>query len=378
MAQCRAGRQIRLRGGGGVVKPFRVGVVGAGIFGVNHLNAFRQLSYSGVAELAAVAEVDKDRARWVEENYQVPVYADYKEMLEKEDLDAVTVATPDHHHRDVVVAAASMGKHVLCEKPLATTVQDCREMIDAANKANVLLQVDFHKRYDPEHIAVRERVTAGDFGKILYGSVYMEDRIEVPADWFPNWQPQSSPGWFLAPHFIDLVRWIMGGSNGKTVFARGHKEVLKKEHGLDTWDALSALVEFENGATITFEVSWILPREFEAIVNQEMRLVGTKGVWEIDSQDRGSRYCLRADGMHTQNSGFISEAVDKQGRTIFKGYGMEAIEDIIHNMIRLREGATIESLAGTYPSGEDGLEVTKIAAAIHESAETGKALEIGK
>lgn len=360
------------------MKPLRVGVVGAGIFGVNHLNAFSQLSHTGLAELAAVADIDEKRARWVEENYGVPVYLDYNEMIAKSELDVVTVATPDYVHRDVVLAAVSNGKHVLCEKPLATTVQECREMVDAARKANVLLEVDFHKRFDPEHIAIRKRVSAGDFGKILYGGVYMEDRIEVPVDWFPHWAHLSSPGWFLAVHFIDLVRWIMGSPNGSTVFARGRKELLKKEHGIDTWDSLSALVEFENGATFTFDVSWILPREFEAIVNQEMRLVGTKGVWEIDSQDRGSRYCRQAEGMRTQNSNFISEYVDRDGRTVWRGYGIEAIEDVLHNVIAIRSGATIKSLAGTYPSGEEGLEATKIAAAIHESAETGKVVEIAK
>lgn len=355
----------------------RVGVVGAGIFGVNHLNTFRQMAGSGLAGLAAVAEIDEKRAKWVEENYHVPVYLDYNEMIANEKLDVVTVATPDHVHSEVVLAALAAGKHVLCEKPLATTVKECQAMVDAAKKANLLLEVDFHKRFDPEHIAIRNRVVSGDFGRILYGGVYMEDRIEVPVDWFPHWAPLSSPGWFLAVHFIDLVRWIMGGSNGKTVFARGHRELLKKEYGVDTWDSLSALVEFQNGATITFDVSWILPREFEAIVNQECRLVGTRGLWEIDSQDRGSRYCRQSEGMRTQNSNFISEYTDRHGRKVWRGYGIEAIEDLIHNIIRLREGATIQDLAGTYPSGEDGLEVTRIAEAIHQSAETGKVIDIG-
>ena len=151
--------------------PVKVGVVGAGIFGVNHLNAFRQLSYLGVAELAAVAEVNEKRAKWVEENYGCPVYRDYNEMFAKPDIDAVTVVTPDHLHKPIVLAAAAAGKHVLVEKPLDVTVEGCQAMIDAAKKANVLLQVDFHKRYDPEHIAMERRVSSGEFGKVLYGSV---------------------------------------------------------------------------------------------------------------------------------------------------------------------------------------------------------------
>lgn len=360
---------------GGFVVSVRIGVVGAGIFGVNHLNAFRQLSYLGVAELAAVAEVNEKRAEWVRANYGVPVYLDYNEMLEKESLDGVTVVTPDHLHKPVVLAAVASGKHVLVEKPLDTTVEGCVEMVEAAKKANVLLQVDFHKRYDPEHIEMERRISAGEFGKILYGSVCMEDRIEVPVEWFPHWAPSSSPGWFLGVHFYDLVRWVIK-SNGKTVFARGRKETLKNDYNIDTYDSISAMVEFQNGAVVSFDTSWILPRGFEAIVNQEIRLVGTKGVWEIDSQYRGSRSCVEGEGMRTYNNNFLREAVDKQGRQIFKGYGIESIEDFAYNIQSLKEGKTLKDLEGTYPSGEDGLEVTKIAAAVHESARTGKVVEI--
>ncbi|MCX8052944.1 MAG: Gfo/Idh/MocA family oxidoreductase [Armatimonadetes bacterium] len=355
--------------------PVKVGVVGAGIFGVNHLNTFRQLSYTGVAELAAVAEINPDRAEWVRANYGCPVYLDYNEMLEKEDLDGVSVVTPDHLHRPVTLAACAAGKHVLCEKPLDVTVEGCQEMIDAARRANVLLQVDFHKRYDPEHIAMERRVSSGELGKILYGKVCMEDRIEVPVDWFPHWAPSSSPGWFLGVHFFDLVSWVMK-STGKRVFAVGRKETLNNDYGIDTYDSISAMVEFANGAVISFDLSWILPREFEAVVNQEIKLVGTKGLWEIDTQYRGSRSCVAGEGMKTYNNGFISTYTDKQGRTIYRGYGVESIEDFVRNILALKNGSTLDRLAGKYPSGEDGLEVTKIAVAAHESARTGKVIDI--
>lgn len=353
----------------------RVGVVGAGIFGVNHLNAFRQLSYLGVAELAAVSEVNEERAKWVEENYGCKVYRDYNEMFANPEIEAVTVVTPDHLHKPICIAAAAAGKHVLVEKPLDVTVEGCHAMIDAAKKANVLLQVDFHKRYDPDHIALERRVSGGEFGKVLYGSVCMEDRIEVPSEWLKRWAPSSSPAWFLGVHFYDLVRWAIK-SNGKSVYAKGHKGLLRDEYEVDTWDAINATVEFQNGAVFTFDTSWILPKSFEAIVNQEIRLVGTKGAWEIDSQYRGSRSCVVDEGMRTWNNNFMREATDKQGRKIFKGYGIESIEDFAYNVQAIKDGDTIESLAGTYPSGEDGLEVTKIGVAVHESVRTGKVVDI--
>ncbi|MDO8586499.1 MAG: Gfo/Idh/MocA family oxidoreductase [Armatimonadota bacterium] len=356
--------------------PVKIGVIGAGKFGTNHLNAFRQMSYTGVAELAAVAEANPARAEEVRKEYGCPVYLDYHEMLEKVDLDGVSVVTPDHLHRQITVDAAKAGKHVLVEKPLDTTVEGCDAMIRAAKDSRVLLQVDFHKRYDPDHRALEARVKAGEMGDILYGSVYMEDRIDVPVDWFPHWAPNSSPTWFLGVHFFDLVRWAIK-SEARTVFATGSRKFLKEVHGVDTWDSISAKVDFVDGASFNFDVSWILPRGFESIVNQAIRVVGTKGVWEIDSQDRGSRSCIEDEGMRTYNNNFLREQTDKYGRTVYRGYGAESIEDFAYNVALLKDGVkTLNDMSGMYPSGEDGREVTRIAVAVHESIDTGQVIKL--
>lgn len=356
--------------------PVKIGVIGAGKFGTNHLNAFRQLAYTGVAELAAVAEVNAARGEEVRREYGCPVFLDYREMLQEVDLDGVAVATPDHLHRQLAINAAKAGKHILVEKPLDTTVEGCEAIIQAAKDSNALLQVDFHKRYDPDHKALETRVKDGDMGDILYGSVYMEDRIDVPVDWFPNWAPHSSPTWFLGVHFFDLVRWAIK-SDAKTVFATGSRKFLKKEYGIDTWDSISAKVDFENGAAFNFDLSWILPRGFEAIVNQEIRVVGTRGVFEIDSQDRGSRSCLDGEGMRTYNNNFLRKQEDKYGRTVYRGYGAESIEDFAYNVALLKDGARkLDDLTGTYPSGEDGREVTRVAVAVHESIDSGQVIRL--
>jgi predicted dehydrogenase len=354
--------------------PARIGIIGGGTFGINHLRAFRQMGYTGQAELVALAEINEETLRTRLEEFGVKGYTDYKVMIEKEDLDAVTVVTPDHLHREIAVYCAKAGKHVLVEKPLDVTVAGCREMIAAAKGANVLLQVDFHKRYDPEHEQVQIAVRNGDLGDILYGYAHMEDRIEVPADWFPHWAGQSSPVWFLGVHFYDLVRWILG-CNAKRVFATGQRQHLKSL-GVDTFDAVQAHVEFENGAGVCFETSWILPREFEAVVNQGLRLVGTKGLWEVDTQDRGAGSCLVGSGMRTWNNSFLRERTDKRGRPYFRGYGAESIEDFAHNVNFLLDGGSLEELQGQHATGEDGLEVTKIAVAAHRSVETGQPVEL--
>ena len=351
----------------------RIGVVGVGTFGINHLRCFRQLGYIGVAELVAAADLNEELLNERKQQFDFNAYTSVDEMLEKEQLDAITIVTPDPFHREVALKAAAAGVHILSEKPLDVTVAGCQEMIDAADKAGVLLMVDFHKRYDEYHIAMKQKIQAGDLGDIEYGYAHMEDRIEVPKDWFPGWAQKSSPGWFLGIHFYDLARFLMEAEPTR-VWATGVKKRLL-EFGIDSYDSISAKVEFANGSTVAFDTSWILPYEFEAIVNQGIRLVGTKGLLECDSQDRGTITCCVDQGMMTHNQSFLRQRFDKQGREIFEGYGMDSIADFAHNVNVLLDGGSLDDLGG-YPSGYDGLQATKLASAVHESLDTKGIVEI--
>jgi len=353
----------------------RIGVVGVGTFGINHLRCFRQMEYTGEAELVAACDTNEALLQQRLQEFSFRPYSDYREMLEKEDLDGITVVTPDPLHHDIVLAAAEAGVHVLCEKPLDVTVEGCLEMTEACAKAGVLLMVDFHKRYDEYHLAMKEKIQAGDLGDIQYGYVHMEDRLEVPRDWFPGWAAKSSPAWFLGIHFYDLARFLLE-ANGVAVWATGAKGRLE-ELGIGGWDSISAKVLFDNGATIAFDTSWILPDGFEAIVNQGIRLVGTKGMLECDSQDRGTLTCCADDNppQQTHNKSFLRMRRDKYGREIWEGYGMTSIADFALNVNLLLEGKRLEDL-GPYPSGEDGIEATKIAAGVHRSLETGGIVEL--
>ena len=353
----------------------RIGIVGLGTFGLNHLRTFRQLQWAGVCELVAGCDVNEKLLAERRESFEFAAYSDFHEMLAKEKLDGVTVVTPDPYHRDIVLAAAEAGVHILCEKPLDVTVEGCVEMIGACERKGLLLQVDFHKRFDEYHIAMKQKIDAGDLGQVEYGYAHMEDRIEVPRDWFPGWAKQSSPGWFLGIHFYDLARWMVG-ANGKRAWASARKGALSSV-GVDTYDSISAMVEFANGATVCFDTSWILPEGFGAIVNQGIRLVGTKGVIECDSQDRGTWTCCETDTpmMQSHNKSFLRMKIDRQGREVWEGYGIESIADFAYNVNAILDGAKVGEMARTC-TGEDGLEATKIACAVHESAASGKIVEI--
>jgi predicted dehydrogenase len=354
--------------------PVRIAVVGAGKFGETHLDVYSRMSASGVA-LAAIAETDAARAEALRGRYGCPVYPGHREMLAREELDAVSVATPDDLHRAVVLDAVAAGKHVLVEKPLDISVEGAAEMVRAARSAGVLLQVDFHKRYDPDHQSIERRVRAGDLGRILYGYVHMEDRIEVPAEWFPGWAPRSSPAWFLGIHFYDLVRWILK-AEAASVTATGTKAKLLGDHGIDAYDCVNAKIDFASGAAFSFDTSWILPKSFEAVVNQGLRIVGTQGLVECDSQDRGTRSCIAGEGMATYNNNFRRESADRTGRRILRGYGVESLEDFAGNVAFLKAGGRLADLRGVWASGEDGLEATRIASAVHESLASGRTVRL--
>lgn len=353
----------------------RIGIVGAGIFGAMHLKAFSQLARDGKCELVGFVARRKEQREEREAEFGVPGFGALAEMIERARPGAITVVTPDHAHREFVLEAAASGVHSLSEKPLDVTSEGCQEMIDACQKAGVFLQVDFHKRYDPDHQAAQKAVRAGKIGEPLYGNVHMEDRIEVPTKWLTSWAAQTSPAWFLGVHFYDLVRWILG-SEPKRVYATGQKTRLKSDFGLDTYDCINARIDFENGATVSFDTSWILPESFEAIVNQGVRLVGTLGMFEVDSQDRGTMSCIDGDGMRTYNNNFYRELTAKDGSTSYAGYGIESILDFVHNVNYILEQGGGARPQGVWADGFDGLQATRMALAAHRSIDEGRVVDL--
>ncbi len=353
----------------------RIGVVGAGTFGLMHFRAFSQLQRQGLAELVGFAELRDDLRELRSKEFGITGYSSMAEMVEKAKPEAITVVTPDHTHRPIALEAATAGLHILSEKPLDVTEEGCKEVIDACRKAGILLMVDFHKRYDPDHLAAHRAVRSGKIGEPLYGYAHMEDRIEVPSEWFPNWAPSSSPAWFLGVHFYDVIRWIIG-SEPKSVFATGAKKRLKPDFGIDTYDCVNAKIGFENGCTIAFDASWVLPKSFEAVVNQGCRIVGTKGLFEIDTQDRGTMSCIDEEGMRTYNNGFFREDTDKGGNPLYAGYGIESITDFVHNVAHIKENGIDNRPPGIWADGFDGLQASRMALAAHKSIEEGKIIQL--
>ncbi len=349
----------------------RIGVIGGGKFGGLHLQIFSQLMKRGDVELVGLADLNENLLNQRKKEFGVKPYTDYRKMIEEEKPDAVSVATPDHLHRKIAVDVLNMGVNVLVEKPLDITVEGCLEIIETAEKNNKFLQVDFHKRFDPASIEVYNNIKQGNLGEILYATAYMNDKIEVPSEWFKTWAHNSSSFWFLGSHLVDLLMWLTG-KKPKEVIAVGQKEKLKSL-GIDTYDYVNAIIKNEDGSSFLIETNWIQPENFESIVDQGFKVVGTDGNIEVDAQDRGIRGSLKNEsGTNTFNPYFHFSKKNPDGTVTLGGYGVDSIIDFVNNIRYLKNGMTIKQLEGTYASGRDGMLVTAVCEAVSNSLKTGK------
>lgn len=350
----------------------RIGIVGAGTYGVIHFDALiqRQRLRNDV-EVVGFADLNEQRRVLIEAEYGVKGYRSHRELFEKAKPDAITVATPDHLHHSVVMDALRAGLQVLVEKPLATDISEAREMASLAKEKDLLLQVDFHKRFDPYHIDLKSRIERGELGRLQYGYCWMEDRLSVGTEMIgqKSWEQQGSPAWFLGIHMIDLSYWLMGFPKASKVYAHGFKGKLQSL-GIDIYDSVKADVTFSNGAVVTFDTSVVLPNSHESIVRQGVKMVGSDGFMEVDSQYRGARGCTTGNGMETPNLGKSSLRMDKHGTTTKIGYLYDSIYDFVDNLEFLESGHDMEELTGTYADAQQGLETTKIGVAIEKSMKT--------
>lgn len=247
----------------------RIATVGTGLFGQVHLAA---VSQHPSARLVGVCDVAPDRAQAVGTEYGVRAVTDYRKIADDPDIDAVTVATPDFAHTEIVCSMLEAGKHVLVEKPMAVSVEDARRIVLTARRSGRFLMVDFHNRWNPPFADAIEKVDAGLLGEPVAAAARLANSLYVPLKML-SWAGKSGPHWFLFPHIVDLVCRLFR-KPVRRVTACGRKGVLL-ERGIDAWDAIQALAEFEGGGSAVFETAWILPETHPAIVDFDVTLLGT-------------------------------------------------------------------------------------------------------
>ncbi len=329
----------------------RVAVVGNGsIAKYRHIPEYAANPH---VELVAFCDLNEELASEFAEKYDAVAYTDYEEMLAKEKIDAVSVCTQNVDHAKVSIAAANAGAHVLCEKPMATSLEEAQAMIEAAKKNNVYLMIGHNQRLMPPHVKAKEILDSGRLGKLLtFKTTFGHGGPE-------GWSVQGKEGWFfkkekafvgamgdLGVHKTDLIRYLLGE---EVVEVSAFVETLHK-HG-DVDDNATCLLRMESGAIGTMAASWTYYKGED----NTSTFYCENGVLEIkDNPDVQVVVKLRNGTVEQYKVGAI--ATNEEGGQMNSGVIDEFIKSIVTK--------TPPSI-----SGEEGMKSLNVVLACLESAE---------
>lgn len=362
-------------------KTIQLALVGAGMFGGDvHLRAYADLQRFGIAGQLARVGLDKYSRDLAPVKFDLVAVATRSEASAKKsaaffkdltgsepscfhgdepwndilkafpDLDVMAVATPDHLHTAPVLAALKAGVHVLTEKPMCLSTHEADEIINAAKAKNLIVGVDMHKRYDPDHLRIRDDIQ-NRIGAPLYGTAYLEEPLEVSTSTF-KWVESSDPFSYVGPHWTDLI-FSYYKSKPVSLTAVGQKKRLIRD-GINAYDAVQVRVDFDNGMSINFHNNWITPADFEGPVNQGHEIVGADGKVESDQQYRGFRWWNAGGGSRTSNNHFTRDVLRADGTKAYIGYGVDSLTVALVAICDVKfAGATRDAVAHLYPTAEE-------------------------
>jgi UDP-N-acetylglucosamine 3-dehydrogenase len=323
----------------------RVGLVGAGFMGGVHLNA-----YAGITEVEVVGVADARVGAAVAGAKMVGArpYASYEELVSAEDVEVVDVCLPTALHRDLALRAAGEGRHVILEKPIARTMEDAQEIVEAFSGDGPRLFVGHVVRFFPEYVGIKEKIEAGDLGTV--GVVRTSRRSPFLLgwnDWYADWRMSGGVLLDLVIHDFDFLRWALG--EVERVYARG---MLGREY--NRLDYVLVTLRFENGAIAHVEGHWGYPGPF----NYSIEVAGSSALVTVDSREPAS---LELTG-DTATPGEVGNLASGKSP-----YAKE-LEHFIH-CIATGEEPIVQS--------QDACEALRIGLAATESVLTGEPITLG-
>jgi predicted dehydrogenase len=348
----------------------RAGFIGGGFMGAVHTRAAR----AARADLVALASSSAERAREAADELGVArAEPDAAALAAASDLDVVHVCSPNAQHAEHALAAIAAGHHVVCEKPLATTVADAQRLTDAAAAAGVVGAVPFVYRYHPMVRQARALVAAGEVGAILtIDAAYLQDWLVGADD--QNWRTDAAAGGAsrafadIGSHLCDLVEFVTGSriarltARTRTVYAERDGAAVANE------DIAALLVEFADGALGTLLVSQLAPGRKNGLV---LELHGTEQSVRF-AQERpeelwlgrrtGSQLVLRDADVDAPDSARLS--IVPAGHPM--GY-QDAFTAFVADTYAAIDGAEPEGL----PTFADGLRAAQLTQAVLDSAASG-------
>lgn len=339
-----------------VVSKIPVAVAGVGLHGENHVLA---AIGSPIVELVMIYDTDAKRAQHIAQKYGCQATTEIETLLQS-DVVAVSVATPDHLHYEVTRALLEAGKHVLVEKPLTTSIAEAEALVRLSRKKSVTLSINFANRWNPRFVAVKEVLERGSIGQPLFGYSRISNSRTVPLNML-RWSVKSGPEWFLLPHMVDVVCWLLG-ERPLEIYASAFSGELKRV-GIDVWDGVQVMAKFSK-SVVTFETCWVLPERSRSVTDSWLEITGTAGRVRAENTYQGVE--LEA------SEGLVYPGTVSLGQRNYyghiTGHYFEAIQDFF---------GSIAQAHVPHVRAEDGWAVTKIIAAIHESAAQKKPIQLG-
>lgn len=335
----------------------RVGIIGLGRLGSRHA---RHLAFEISGEyLVAACALDDDQLAWAREKLGVPnTYKDYKEMINKENLDAIFIVTPTPLHPEMTIYALNHGLHVFCEKPLSTKLEDLPEMVKCIkDHPNQLTQIGFMRRYDDSLNYAKKLVDEGKLGHILYLRSYGIDPISGMKSFMNFATNADSGGPFVDMniHDIDLIRWFTG-SEPVQVYGLVHNIAAPELNKIHDYETGVAQLKLASGAIAT-----VVAGRSAAHGNQvEFEIMGDKG-WIRVGEHPEKNYVTIFD-----NEGVVRPSIQSFGERFNKAF-IDEVQDFINN---IKTGSKPRS------NIDDAVKALKVAKACQESADEGKLVDI--
>jgi predicted dehydrogenase len=323
-----------------------------GMISFAHMHAFSYakhlLAYPDV-EITAIWDEDEDRGLKMAKTFNCQYVKNLDRLLEL-DLQAVIVCSENKKHKEHVIAAARAGKHILCEKPIATEVEDAKEMIDVCRLSGVILQVAYPVRFAPAIQRVRELIGSGAIGEVV--AINGTNHGQMPGGWFI--EKELSGGGAATDHIVhvmDLIRWILN-DEVKNVYA----ELDTRFYSIDVEDCGIVTLELESGVIVSIDPSWSRPKTFPTWGDVLLEFVGTKGTLSVDAFKQHSTYYNDVEGKVQHLS--WADDMDK---------GL--IDDFLQ-CIRKKGSPSI--------TGEDGLRTLEVVKAAYESDKLKKVVTLNR
>lgn len=302
--------------------PLRIGVVGLGWAGETHVKAYQKLDNVSVV---AWAGLEDDKREKLTATYNVERgFTYWEDLVAQEDIDAISIASPNFLHAPIAIAALKSGKHVLCEKPLARTGAEADSMVQAAKEAQRVLMTSFNRRYRGDMQLLKQYIEEGKLGRIYYAKAYWMRRKGIPGmgGWFTSRERAGGgPLIDLGVHVLDMALYLIGEPEILTVTASTYAEFGPRGHGgrndnkwlgeptlYDVEDLATAFLRLGDGGTLLLEASWATHSNYGDDFG--IILYGTEGGAEIKVKNYSWHDTLR---IYTDVHGVPSEIAPMTG-----------------------------------------------------------------